>query len=61
MAVPDRRRRDVEARPDHDEGDEPERQVDVEDPAPGEVVDEEAAEQRPDHGRDAEHRAEQPW
>ena len=35
------------------------RQVDVEDPAPREVVDEEAAEQRPDHGRDAEDRAEE--
>ena len=30
------------------------RQVHVEDPAPREVVDEEAAEQRPDHRRDAE-------
>ena len=43
---------------DHGERDEADRQVDVEDPAPGEVVDEEAAEQRPDHGRDAEDPAE---
>ena len=35
-------------------------QVDVEDPAPGELLDEDAAEQRPDDARDAEHRAEQP-
>ena len=34
-------------------------QVDVEDPAPREVVDEEAAEQRPGDRRDAEHRADQ--
>ena len=34
--------------------------VDVEDPVPREVVDEEAAEQRPDHGRDAEDAAHQP-
>src|SRR5436189_45198 len=33
-------------------------EVDVEDPAPGEVVDEEAADQRPDHGRDPEDAAE---
>ena len=37
-----------------------EREVDVEDPAPREVVDEEAAEQRADHGRDAEDGAEEP-
>ena len=36
-----------------------ERQVDVEDPAPGEVVDEEAAEQRTGDDGDAEHAAEQ--
>ena len=49
---------DVERDRDHREGGRADREVDVEDPAPGEVVDEEAAEQRPDHGRDAEHRAE---
>ena len=41
------------------ERDAADRQVDVEDPAPREVVDEEAAEQRADHGRDAEDGAEE--
>src|SRR5215472_1723662 len=36
-----------------------ERNVDVEDPTPAQVLDEIAADQRPDDGRDAEHRAEQ--
>src|SRR5262249_51169984 len=45
---------------DDDEGDDPDRQVDVEDPAPGEVVDEEAAEQRADHRGYAEDRPEEP-
>jgi hypothetical protein len=49
----------VEGGSDHGERDQPDRDVDVEDPAPGEVVDEEAAEQRPDHGRDAEDAAEE--
>src|SRR5438309_1108043 len=44
---------------DDDERERADRQVDVEDPAPGEVVDEEAAEQRPDHRRHAEHGAEE--
>ena len=44
---------------DHRQRDEAERKVDVEDPAPGEVVDEEAAEQRPGDDRDAEDAAEQ--
>ena len=44
---------------DHAERHRADRQVDVEDPAPGEMVDEEAAEQRPDHRRDAEHAAEE--
>ena len=35
------------------------RQVDVEDPAPGEVLDDHAAEQRPGDAREAEHRPEQ--
>ena len=42
-----------------DDGDRADRQVDVEDPAPREVVDEEAAEQRPGDRRDGEHRADQ--
>ena len=48
----------VERGRDHHERDGADRQVDVEDPAPGEVVDEEAAEQRPDDRRDAEDAAE---
>ena len=36
-----------------------ERQVDVEDPAPAQMLDEIAADQRPEHGRDAEHAADQ--
>ena len=44
---------------DHDEREHADRQVDVEDPAPGQVVDEEAAEQRADHRRDAEDGAEE--
>jgi hypothetical protein len=45
----------LERRRDHYQRDEADRDVDVEDPTPGEVVDEEAAEQRADHRRDAEH------
>ena len=52
-------RRHAQDRGDHDEGDDAERQVDVEDPGPGEMVDEEAADQGPDDGRDAEHRSHQ--
>ena len=48
----------VEDGGDHEQRERADRQVDVEDPAPGEVVDEEAADQRPDHRGDAEHRAE---
>ena len=48
----------LEGGADHGERDEADRKVDVEDPAPGEVVDEEPAEQRPDHRRDAEDGAE---
>ena len=48
----------MERERDHEQGDRPDRDVHVEDPAPGEVVDEEAAEQWADHGRDAEHGAE---
>ena len=44
---------------DHRERDQADRQVDVEDPAPGQVVDEEPTEQRPDHCRDAEDGAEE--
>jgi hypothetical protein len=39
---------------DHGERDQPDRDVDVEDPAPGEVVDEKAAQQWPDHCRETE-------
>ncbi len=46
-------------RHDHD-GDGPDRHVHVEDPAPGERVDEEAAEKRPGDRRDAEDGADQP-
>ncbi len=51
------RRRPVRGQHDagHEEGDEAEGQVDVEDPAPGEVVGEEAAEQGPGHAGGAEH------
>ncbi len=45
---------------DHSEGGDPDREVDVEDPPPRQVVDEEPSEQRADHGRDAEHGAEEP-
>ena len=58
-AVADALDRRVEHDADHDQRRRPDRQVDVEDPAPGEVVDEEAAEQRPDHRRDSEDRAEE--
>ena len=50
----------VERDGDHRERGGPQRQVDVEDPPPREVLDEEAAEQRADHRRDAEDRAEEP-
>ena len=50
----------VERDRDHAERERTQRQVDVEDPAPREVVDEEAAEERPDHRRDAEDCAEEP-
>ena len=49
----------VEHDRDHAERERADRQVDVEDPAPRQVVDEEAAEQRPDHRRDAEDGAEE--
>ena len=49
----------MEHRADHDEGEDADRQVDVEDPAPGEVVDEETAEQRSDDRRNTEHGAEE--
>jgi hypothetical protein len=45
---------------DHGERDQPDRDVHVEDPAPGQIVDEEAAEQRPDHGRSPEDSPEEP-
>ena len=43
---------------DDEEGDDPDREVDVEDPAPGEVLGEQPAEQRTGDAGDAEHRAE---
>ena len=48
----------TEGNRDHRERDRAEREVDVEDPPPGEVVDEEAAEQRPGDGRDPENASE---
>ena len=45
---------------DDGERDGADREVDVEDPVPGELLDEDAAEQRADDARDAEHRTEQP-
>ena len=39
--------------------DEPDRDVDVEDPVPADVLGQEAADERADHERDAEHRAEE--
>ena len=51
-------RRRVERDRDHAQRDDPHRQVDVEDPAPAEVVDEEPAEQRADDRREPEHGAE---
>jgi hypothetical protein len=50
----------VEGDPDHAERHSADRKVDVEDPAPRKVVDEEPADQRSDHGRDAEDGAEEP-
>ena len=44
----------------HHQGDGPDGDVDVEDPAPAQVVDEHAADQRPDHRGDPEHGHEQP-
>jgi hypothetical protein len=44
---------------DYHQREHPDRDVDVEDPAPGEVVDEEPAEERSDHRRDAEDRSEE--
>jgi hypothetical protein len=52
--VPAKLRRGAERDRDHGEREEADRDVDVEDPAPAQVVDEEAAEQRPDDRRDAE-------
>jgi hypothetical protein len=57
--VADVHRSGVERRADHDQGEPADRQVDVEDPAPGQVVHEEAAEQRPQDGRHAEDGAEE--
>ena len=52
--------RNLEHRADHDQRNDPERQVDVEDPPPGEMVDEEPADQRADHRGDAEHGSHEP-
>ena len=56
--VADVRRPGVERGADHGQGEPADLQVDVEDPAAGQVVHEEAAEQRPQHGRHAEDGAE---
>ena len=58
--VPDALDRRVEDDADDHERDDPDRDIDVEDPAPRQVVDEESAEQRPDHRGDPEDRAEEP-
>ena len=58
-AVTDVRRVQMQPRHDDQHGQRADRQVHVEDPAPGEVVDEEAAEQRPGDRRDGEHRSDQ--
>ena len=61
--VPGRRHVQVEAERDDRERDGSDRHVDVEDPAPREVVDEEPAEQRPGHrrhGEDGPHQAHVP-
>jgi hypothetical protein len=57
--VPDALDRGVEDHTDDHEGDDPDRDVDVEDPAPRQVVDEESAQQRTDHRGDPEDRAEE--
>ena len=44
---------------DHDQGDHPDRDVDVEDPTPGQLFDEDTPEQRPDHAGQPEHGTEQ--
>ena len=50
----------VEGDRDHRQCEQTDGQVDVEDPMPGEAVDEEPTDQRPDHGGDAEDGAEVP-
>ena len=50
----------VEGERDHRQREQTDGQVDVEDPVPGEAVDEEPADQRPDHRRDAEDGTEVP-
>lgn len=57
--VPGRTHRDVQHGRDHEQGDDPDRQVDVEHPAPGEVLGEETAEQRPEDAGGAEDGAEE--
>lgn len=51
--------RDAQDGRDDDEGDDTDGQIDVEDPAPAEVLGEQAAEQRAEDAGGAEHRAEQ--
>lgn len=58
--VPGRSGRDVQGGGDDHEGDRAERHVDVEDPAPAEVLGEDAAEQRSEDAGGAEDGAEQP-
>ncbi len=49
----------LERRVDDRQRQQAERQVDIEDPSPAELIDDEAAEQRAEHRRDAEHAAEE--
>ena len=50
----------VEYRANYKQREQPQRQVDIEDPAPGSVLHDKAADQRADHRRQAKHTAEQP-
>ena len=50
----------VEYRADHQQREQAERQIDIEDPAPGGVLHQKTADQRADHRREAKNAAEQP-
>ena len=49
-----------ELRCSDEEGEDPDRDVYVEHPAPRQIVDEEATEERAEHRRNSEHRSEEP-